>query len=167
MTIIDFSYAMPQNSAGVSNVITMLEPELGSAFRDSVLSWVTDKQRPYKLEVWRIYVARDKKTGKDIGIFGFYRHEGDKPGRYWIGWLGVAKEFRRKGIGSMMIQVIERELLNFDVDELWAYTESCNFAAISLLQKNGMSICGRFLDTKLPQQAATEHSIALMKSIFR
>jgi GNAT superfamily N-acetyltransferase len=162
---IEVTYFIPQNNADISNIVRILEPELGPEFRESIFSWVTDKQRPYKLEVWQVYIARDRATNMDIGIFGFYRHEGDIPGRYWIGWLGVAPQFRGKGVGSFLIQAIEEELSHFNAHELWVYTENNNRQALALFRKNGLSIWGRFLDTGLPQTAATEHSIALMKKI--
>lgn len=160
-----FSYAMPSSKSDVSNIIRLLEPELGSEFRDSILSWVGNKERPYKLDVWKVFIVQDLATKRDAGVFGFYHHEGDRIGRYWIGWLGVAKEFRRKGFGSMMIRAIEDELSSTPASELWTYTERDNRAALSFFYKNGMRIQGLFSDTQLPQKGATANSVTLMKKV--
>lgn len=161
----DFKYTSPKATSDVVNIIRLLEPELGPEFRNSLQSWVTNKERPYALDVWEIFIAHDAEIDCDIGVFGYYHHKGDKVGRYWIGWLGVVKEFRRKGLATLMIKAIESELSNLEAKEIWTYTDSYNQAALSLFHKNGMNVWGPFKDTKLPQQGATENSIALMKKI--
>lgn len=55
---------------------------------------------------------------KVVGFLTLYMTEG----RLHIGWLGVAREFHRQGIGTRLLAAVEMKARELGIDELATYT---------------------------------------------
>lgn len=146
-------------------LVEALALDLGDHFRQAMGDWMAERPRPYPLEDWRVFHAREAGSGQGVGIFGFYRHPGDAPGRYWLGWLGVAPPMRRRGHGSVMVRIVERMLLARGAGSLWVYTDGEDEVARAFYARTGFEDAGRYRDVGLPQAAADDDSLVLRKEL--
>ena len=161
----ELSYHRPADYGELRALIDALGAELGPELERSMGAWFGRQPRPYPLDPWQILVARDAGNGTDVGILGYYRHQGDRPGRFWIGWLAVVPQARRQGIGAQLLDRVVQEAAQAGATELWVYTEPDNHAAIAFYQAHGMVPRGRFADLDLPQAAATADSVVFAKAL--
>ncbi len=159
------SYRRPIALADLQPLIALLEGELGPEFEKSMRAWFGLDPRPYVLDRWEILIARDEAGASDVGVCGYYRQQGDRPGRLWVGWLGVVPRARRQGIGAQLLNKLTTEVARAGGKELWVYTEPDNHAAIAFYRANGMLPRGAFADLGLPQAAASPHSITFSKTL--
>lgn len=142
--------------------ISELTSELGQSFQRSLYNWCKLKERPYPLVDWQIFIVKENSI--PVGICSHYRQPEDLLNRYWIGWIGTLRKYRRIGIGSAMLGFIEKRLFNeYRAKEAWVYTE--NTEAILFYEINGYRKAGLFNDTGLRQDAAVNASIILKKII--
>lgn len=155
----------PSSFEALRPLLAALRADLGPEFEPSLRAWFGLRQRPYVLDPWEIFVVRDEARGRDVGICGYYHHDGDAPGRFWLGWFGVIPEARHQGVGTHMLDLVEREASAAGATELWVYTEVDNQAAIDFYRRQGMQPRGRFADLGLPQAAATAESLCFAKAL--
>lgn len=133
-------------------LIDDLTDELGSRFGGSMRNWCGIGTRPYPLPVWNVYLVRNT-SGDAIGVCSYYRQEDDPPGRYWVGWIGVLKRFRRQGIAGQMFARVRAEVEQLGANQLWVYTGTPE--AASFYRAMGMAPAGRFEQVGLEQAAAS------------
>ena len=146
------------------NVVQELRNDLGERFPVSIQNWCGIGSRPYPLNIWKIYLAKDMR-GNELGLFSYYQQNGDPDYQYWIGWIGVTPRFRRLGIASQFLKILEEEVVSLGARELLVYTDRENNDAINLYIKHGMSEWGCFRETNSEQAAANDDSIVLMKKL--
>lgn len=158
-------YRRPSGIEDLQPLIAALRDDLGPEFERSMRAWCGLEPRPYQLDTWEIFIAWEEASARDVGIFGYYRHPDDVPGRFWIGWLGVVPEARRKGVGAQLLNVLAREVARSGAKELWVYTEPDNHPAIEFYRANGMDPRGLFADLGLPQAAASARSMVFAKAL--
>jgi ribosomal protein S18 acetylase RimI-like enzyme len=156
------SYYQTKTYADFTNLIYTLQNDLGDGFPLSIQCWCGIKARPYPLNQWEIFLGKNE-YNDIVGIFSYYQQVNDPVNRFWIGWLGVKPPYRRQGIASYFIELVESFVRNLDGTELWVYTDSGNIEATSLYKKKGMHPKGTFGDYDYDQIAATDDSIVLMK----
>lgn len=72
--------------------------------------------------------------GKIVGVIGLFRDFYESDRSYWMGWFCVHKDYRRKGVGKMLLRRIENELRKKAVKKLFVntgsaetYTDAMNF----------------------------------------
>ncbi len=159
------SYRRPTALDDLQPLIALLEDDLGPEFERSMRAWFGLQPRPYVLDRWEILVARDEAGASDVGVCGYYRQQGDRPGRFWIGWLGVVPRARRRGIGAQLLNKLTTEVAHAGGKELWVYTEPDNQAAIAFYRANDMLPQRPFVDLGLPQAAASPRSITFSKAL--
>jgi GNAT superfamily N-acetyltransferase len=90
------------------SIVSELEPDLGPEFRRSMMNWCGQGERPYPLAYWRVFLFMTKED-TPVAIGGLYRQDSDPPDQFWIGWLGVRPNWRRKGIGSVILSYLEQQ----------------------------------------------------------
>jgi len=56
------------------------------------------------------YVVVEEETKKIAGVSGYGPDENNTRGIYWLGWTYVDKEFRRLGLGSLLLRHVEEKL---------------------------------------------------------
>ncbi|MEQ9400233.1 MAG: GNAT family protein [Longimicrobiales bacterium] len=132
---------------------------LGPDFEGSMADWFGDRLRLKRLDVWRVFAARERVSGRLVGLCGYYSHHDDDPGRYWLGWLAATQ--LRCGFGSEMLRAITALVRGRGGAELWVYTGAGNEAARKFYEANGFEPQGQFKDLGLFQDAAEEDSITL------
>lgn len=159
-------FRRPESYAELEPLVEALGDDLGPQFEQSLRVWCGLKPAPYPLEQWEIEIARDH-DDSNVGILGYYRHPQDRPGRFWVGWLGVVPAARRRGIGALLLQRVQDRAAGAGATELWVYTEADNHAAASFYRAQGMTPQGPFGSQALPQAAATEDSVTFAKSLSR
>ncbi|HIK00117.1 TPA: GNAT family N-acetyltransferase [archaeon] len=54
------------------------------------------------------YVLVEDKTKRIVGITGLYRINWGSPDSFWLGWFGVDKAFRGRGLGTELLAMTER-----------------------------------------------------------
>ena len=156
----DLKFQQSIEMADYQPFVTSLTAELGPEFARSMRNWCGLEPRPYPLADWEIFIARQ--SNQPVGICSHYRQPDDSQRRYWIGWIGVLKDERRRGIGSAMLRFIEERLwYAYEAPEVWVYTDTVS--AVSFYQANGYQPAGTFGEIHLPQAAAREDSTVLRK----
>ncbi|WML90217.1 GNAT family N-acetyltransferase [Thiothrix lacustris] len=143
-------------------LINELEAELGSRFPISIENWCGIGERPYPLKTWEVFLVKND-LNTPIGMFSYYQQEEDPVDKFWIGWIGVTKNERRKGFASKFIDILEEKVLLLGAKELWVYTDSDNLGAISFYRARQMIDWGTFEAVKSPQASAKDNSVVLMK----
>ena len=88
-------FSKSQQLADYLPLIAGLSAELGSEFSRSMRNWCKLEPRPYPLLDWDVFLVRHNRC--IVGICSHYRQPDDSLQRYWIGWIGVLKEYRRRG----------------------------------------------------------------------
>lgn len=74
-----------------------------------------------------------------IGVIGLYRYPED-PCSAWLGWFGIRKPFRRKGLGSAALRMFEEMAAEKGYHFARLYTDAeNNDAAIAFYKANGYS----------------------------
>ena len=76
-----------------------------------------------KLKIkWTEYiVAKDKK--KIVGVCGYY-HQKVAPEVYGISWFAVDPEHQKRGIGSLLLETVEKKLKNMGGRKAMVYTSN-------------------------------------------
>lgn len=72
--------------------------------------WFTEEALqniPRDIQFARCFVI--EKNGKTVGFISVHSHDGNP----MIGWLGVAPKLRGEGIGKLLVEKVESELLKF------------------------------------------------------
>lgn len=132
-------------------LINELQEELGERFSASMHNWCGIGERPYPLPTWQVFLARNE-AGEVVGLCSYYQQQGDLPEKYWIGWIGVLKRYRRMGIARKMLEFVRHEVEQRGGRELWVYTDQAGAEALYLAF--GLQSAGRFSFTGLQQAAA-------------
>ncbi len=74
-----------------------------------------------------------KENSKVIGFcYGYF-----EAGIFWLDWIGVDKEFRRKGIATCMIRFVENRLKRRRIHKIWNDSRTNNKEAVELFKKLG------------------------------
>lgn len=81
------------------------------------------------LEYYLVYTGK-----KPVGITGFYHVMGEK--NFWLGYFGVVKEERRKGLGSHMLEQTLTMSKKFGCRQFGAWTTSKR--ASEFYRRNGL-----------------------------
>ena len=68
----------------------------------------------------------------------------NEAGVFWADWIGVHKDFRRKGIAQSLMEDWEKKLRQKRVHKIWCDTRTSNKQSISLLSKLGYRKLGIF-----------------------
>lgn len=88
----------------IKHIIKSLHPE-----------WFTEEALeniPRDILFARCYVA--ERNNKILGFISVHSHDG-KP---MLGWLGIEKKLRGKGIGRLLLEQVERDLIKFGYKDL-------------------------------------------------
>ncbi len=111
------------------------ELEFGDKFSLSMLHWCGIGAREYPLKFWEVYIAKvDEQT---VGVIGLYQQMETNTESVWVGWFGVRPQFRRQGIGTVIINQLKQLAVNFKFKELLVFTDLDNLAAIYFYERNG------------------------------
>ncbi|WP_148262217.1 GNAT family N-acetyltransferase [Acidithiobacillus caldus] len=140
-------------------IISELESELGPAFVPSIESWCGLRKRKYPIYNWHVYLALLDTEKEIIGICSHY----EQPrGRYWIGWIGTVKRFRRKGYGTRMLDLVVDKARSFGFGEVYVHTDSSS--AIDFYKANQFEIIGKYAFDD-PQNSITDGSVVLRRCL--
>ena len=82
---------------------------------------------------WNIMVA----DHKEIGLLGVTREETMSDQECYLEYLWVAPEFRRVGVGSLLLKTVLARLRTSGVRTVWLYILDGNYRAMRLYQKFG------------------------------
>ncbi len=74
-----------------------------------------------------------KENHKIVGFcYGYF-----EAGTFWLEWIGVDKEFRRKGIATYMIRFVANKLKRRGIHKVWNDSRVNNKEALGLFRKLG------------------------------
>lgn len=82
---------------------------------------------------WNIMIAADK----EIGLLGVTREKAMPEQECYLEYLWVAPEFRRLGVGSLLLRTVLDRLRKSGVHTVWLYILNGNHAAMRFYQKFG------------------------------
>jgi len=82
---------------------------------------------------WNIMVA----DHKEIGLLGVTREKTMSEQECYLEYLWVAPEFRRVGVGSLLLKTVLARLRASGVDTVWLYILDGNYSAMRLYQRFG------------------------------
>lgn len=91
-----------------------------------------------------IYVAQVE--GKIVGLSGLNQDPYHTPGRPWLYWTAIDPLFQRQGLGTQLLEFVEKRARQRGVDRLYVDTASHLESALNLWQKNGFVEKGRLPD---------------------
>jgi ribosomal protein S18 acetylase RimI-like enzyme len=114
------------------------ELEFGDKFSLSMLHWCGIGNRSYPLAFWEVYIAMYEE--ETVGIIGLYQQVETPLSIVWIGWFGVRPSFRRRGFGTMMIDILKQKARDYNFKQLWVFTEEENEVALNFYEKVGFKI---------------------------
>lgn len=80
-------------------VLQGLKEDFGLLFFETILTWCNILSDEYPTLFWEVWVIVE--YGKVIGICGLYSLKDET--ELWLGWLGIIKEKRGKGIGGNVL----------------------------------------------------------------
>ena len=81
-----------------------------------------------------------------VGVIGYSCDYFSTDYSYWLGWFLVRRKYRRRNIGSELLEKVESELKKYEVKKLFVSTDDKNKNAISFYTKNGFSFEARLQD---------------------
>ena len=96
-----------------------------------------------------------------VGVAGYSCDYFSTDHSYWLGWFVVAKKFRRRKIGSDLLEKVESELKKYKVKKLFVSTDDKNGSAIQFYIENRFSFEARLRD----YYCAGEDQIILGKNL--
>jgi ribosomal protein S18 acetylase RimI-like enzyme len=92
-----------------------------------------------------LWGAIDQQTGRILGTSGLYAYTRDAAEAVWLAWFCVDPEFRRRGIGSRLLDFSIQEARRTGRDYLRLYTsDRPNEAAAQILyESRGLQVVAR------------------------
>ena len=74
-----------------------------------------------------------------VGVSGLYSYTNDES-RCWLGWFGVHPDFRRKGVGSKILQHILLEAKRLGRTSASLHTDESNLAARRFYERHNFAL---------------------------
>lgn len=116
------------------NVIPLTEDRYEDAVRIAIEGETGEEKdiRPRLKDYYRHFVAEVNR--ETIGEIGWYKDNGEFAGKamgtdfpegdnvYWISHFAVDKKYKGKGVGTKLIQYLEKIIKKLGGTELWVYT---------------------------------------------
>lgn len=134
------------NLKEVLAVVSKIFPEDKDDFVKHYNQYVKKDISDWKdVRYWKYFYVRNDK-GEVVAITGLY-NESDKHSEdeVWLGWYGVAPEYRGRGIGTevLMWTVQKAKELEYKKFRLWTTTDNGEKEAQKLYEKVGLKIYDR------------------------
>ena len=115
-----------------------------SALRDHPAAFLASHEREaaYDEQRWRQEFSRGEwnimLTGyKEIGLLGVTREQGMPSQECYLEYLWVSPDFRRSGVGSMLLRTVLDRLRGEGIHTVWLYILDGNVDAMRLYQRFG------------------------------
>lgn len=87
----------------------------------------------------RVYLAAKEKNNIVGFLIGYF-----DAGTFWIDYVGIANEHRKKGISSMLMNFLEKFVQKEKAHKIWCDTRISNKEAIALFKKLKFKKVGLF-----------------------
>lgn len=94
-----------------------LYDDFGSSFKETMKQWCNCVDDGKFWEVWVI-----KKDRETIGICGLYSLDFETK-ELWLGWLGILKEHRNKGLGKDIMEFLYSEAKSVGCKRINSYVD--------------------------------------------
>lgn len=110
----------------------------------NILIWCRLIDDPDPTQIWEVYLIRYK--NKVIGICGLYSLN-RRRNELWLGNFAIRPEYRDKGIGSVVLRLLEKKAKQFNCTRIYAYTDK-NGKRLKFYWRNGydrISTVGTYL----------------------
>jgi GNAT superfamily N-acetyltransferase len=157
------TYKISENYNDYIKLINECQLILGPRFHQSIKNWCKIGERPYPLLNWRIYLVENEI--ECVGICSYYQEPNLREEVFWLGWLAIRPVFRRKKIGTAMLNFIISKIKDLGCAELLVHTDSENIDAIQFYKKNGFNYECPFSEKNCLQASVTRNSIVLKKNV--
>lgn len=108
------------------------------SFPATMLRWCRLLPRNPETNCW--FVRLVQLRGQVVGVCGLYTRFDCPSDRAWLGWFGLLPEYRRSGIGSAVLERLEREARAWGCTSLWVFTGQENSAGQSFYRRAGFEV---------------------------
>ncbi len=109
--------------------------------KDRKLARINLTETLERINYGQMYWFTTDKKGKAIGMTGLYRDQKNKDDNenVWLGWFGVHPEFRKRGIGSSLLEftINEAKAQGFKTMKIYTSTDENETAAHKLYESFG------------------------------
>ena len=131
---------IPALATLIRSVINATPYYTAKAHREEVRKHNKQTLKQYLLDR-KYYTCLIALEGKEIVGFVIGRNEA---GVFWLDWIGVRKDFRRKKIAETLLEEMERKIRRKGVHKIWCDTRNTNKESISLITKLNYKKLGIF-----------------------
>lgn len=110
-----------------------LVADFGYIYYHAILSWcgVITRRKEKFWQVWLIKWDNDT-----IGICGLYSHKKGDVSELWLGWFGILPEYRNCGLGSKVLDLMEKRALKLGCERIYSYVDA-DGAPLPFYVRNG------------------------------
>lgn len=123
-------------------VLEGLVEDFGFVYYHAVLAWcniISGRDNKY----WQVWLISF--DGRTIGTCGLYSLFENRTDELWLAWFGIIKEYRNKGIGTNVLDFLEKEAQKVGCKILRSYVDE-NGKPLEFYKRNGFNINGRVQD---------------------
>ncbi len=141
----NISLTQSKNLNDYSDILKEFNSLFGKEFEKDIKAWCNNKKDNMP-GYWEVYLVKQN-DNKIVGISGLYSLNSDKNDEFWLGWFGVLKKYRNKGIGGCVLDKTFKIASDNGTKELFVFTWNDN-KAIELFEKKGFKDIGTANDFK-------------------
>ncbi len=95
-------------------------------------------------------VARDPESGGRVGEAWYSIETQGGKTQFWVEWLTVDPEHRRRGYGSALVRALAEEARQAGADRLGLFVRAANVEAVALYDRLGFTTVGRIVSLAVP-----------------
>ena len=121
-------------------ILEGLIDDFGYVYYHAILCWcqiISDKDNQNCF--WRVYLIDS--DGATVGICGLYSQYPNNNDELWLGWFGILKEYRRKGIGTTVLSLLQQHAILIGAKRIMSYVDKSG-EALPFYIKNGFQTIG-------------------------
>jgi GNAT superfamily N-acetyltransferase len=82
------------------DLVENLKDDLGEDFSGGMNRWC-GVCKPYDFSTWKVFTALE--GDKAVAVIGLYQPEETPEGDFWVGWFGVHRAYRKRGLGRWLL----------------------------------------------------------------
>ncbi len=97
-----------------------------------------------------LVVARDAASGARVGEAWYSLETRGGRAQFWVEWLTVDPEHRRRGYGSALVRALAEEARRAGADRLGLFVRTANEEAVALYDRLGFTTVGRIVSLAVP-----------------
>jgi GNAT superfamily N-acetyltransferase len=127
-----------RNIHDYKSILTELVDDFGYNYYPAILIWCGILDDDESDKFWKVYIV--KLDGKTVGTCGLYSlYENVK--ELWLAWFGIFPEYRNKGIGAQVLDLMKQEAYSVGCETLKSYVDK-DGKPLPFYYRNGFKLVG-------------------------